>query len=188
MSIYGGFLRDWAVRSEPANDIDVQIRPPHTTVTSVAQSLQQFLAQAPSAGQHRMQISNYKQKGSALTLTVSAGGIADFDIDLVDPSTVQQKTRPGVDCDAGNLLLNQGESLRKKVLNAGDSLASALENVRRKRFVFYYPLHAGAPTQDMAIARLRKYLGRGWTCLSEVPLEVVQGHLTDAERQLIKQK
>lgn len=186
VSIYGGFLRDWVVRGEPANDIDVLIAPPQTTTTSVEQALQRALAQTPGAVQRQVQVTSHRQKGSALTLTVSANGVASIDIDLVDPARVLQKTHPGVDCDAGNLLLNRSESLRKKVPTAGDSLASALENVRRKQFVFYYPLHTGAPTQDMAIARLKKYLERGWTCLSSVPLEVIQNHLTDSERQLIK--
>ncbi|KAG7393809.1 hypothetical protein PHYBOEH_006015 [Phytophthora boehmeriae] len=186
VSIYGGFLRDWVIRGEPANDIDVQVVPPQTTILSVEQKLQHYLTQIPGAVQHRVQISSRKQKGSALALSVSVGRGAPIDIDLVDPSTVHQKTHPGVDCDAGNLLLNRGESLRKKVVSAGNSLASALENVRKKQFVFYYPLHTGAPTQTMAVSRLKKYLGRGWTCLSAVPSEVIQGQLTDAERQLIK--
>jgi HrpA-like RNA helicase/O-acetyl-ADP-ribose deacetylase (regulator of RNase III)/8-oxo-dGTP pyrophosphatase MutT (NUDIX family)/predicted RNA-binding protein YlqC (UPF0109 family) len=186
VSIYGGFLRDWVVRGEPANDIDVLVAPPQTTTASVEQVLQRSLAQTPGAVQQQVKTISRRQKGSALTLTVRADGVVSIDIDLVDPAGVQQKTHPGVDCDAGNLLLSRRESLRKKVPTAGDSLASALENVRRKQFVFYYPLHAGAPTQNMAIARLKKYLERGWTCLSPVPLEVIQDHLTDSERQFIK--
>ncbi|ETO74434.1 hypothetical protein F444_09781 [Phytophthora nicotianae P1976] len=184
VSIYGGFLRDWVVRGEPANDIDVQILPPQTTTASVQQQLQQHLAQTPGALQRQVQITSGRQKGSAFALAICADGISSIDIDLVDPSAVLQQTHPGVDCDAGNLLLNRQQSLRKKIPTAGDSLAAALENVGKKQFVFYYPLHSGAPAQSMAIKRLRKYLKRGWTCLSDVPSEVMQ-QLTDAERQLI---
>ncbi|TMW59222.1 hypothetical protein Poli38472_007367 [Pythium oligandrum] len=148
VSIYGGFLRDWVIRGEPANDIDVQISPPQTTTSSITRQLHQFLAQSPHAVRHGVVIQSGREKGSAFTLAVSAKSFASIDIDLVDPSLVQHKTHPGVDCDAGNLLLNKNESLRKKVTTAGDSLASALENVRKKQFVFYYPLHVRAPTQS----------------------------------------
>jgi predicted RNA-binding protein YlqC (UPF0109 family) len=185
-SIYGGFLRDWVVRGESAHDIDVRLSPPQVTAASVETTLVQFVANSPEAQRKRVTLMSRGQKGSSFALTFGAHGIAPFDIDLVDPSTIQNRMHPGVDCDAGNLMLNRSQSLCKKVEGAGSSLCTALKNIAKKQFVFYYALESGdAPRNAVALARLKKYLGRKWTCRSAVPASVM-GQLSPSERSLIK--
>lgn len=157
-SVYGGFVRDWVIRGKRANDIDVLT--PINGVQQVA-GIMKNAAQAMN-----INLITEKAKGAAHTLVFSWAG-ESIDVDLVDPSQVNV-IPPGVDCDAGNLMINSQGVLCKKVPAAGGAILSvhqSVEHVENKKFVFFYNVSNCAES----LRRLTKYLERGWICLSKQP-------------------
>eukprot|EP00029_Vermamoeba_vermiformis_P009953 TRINITY_DN512_c0_g2_i1.p1 TRINITY_DN512_c0_g2~~TRINITY_DN512_c0_g2_i1.p1 ORF type:complete len:2506 (-),score=-35.58 TRINITY_DN512_c0_g2_i1:398-7915(-) len=162
-SLYGGFVRDWVINGDPANDIDVGL-PLLGSVQSVRDTLQHYAA---TIG---IQLTEEKQKGMAHTLVFSGSFGKNVEVDLVDLSN--PRTNPGVDCDVGNFLINKALSLTRKVEGKLLSLAVSQKHCQRKKFVFYYnPQTSG--DASMCEARLIKYLSRGWICLSPLPQALI---------------
>ena len=72
--------------------------------------------------------------------------------------------------DVGNLQLDKHNGLQLKVPRLGQyvSLAKSVKHCIDKEFVLFYNPSVG----DVAGARLKKYVSRGWTCKSHVPNDV----------------
>ena len=115
---------------------------------------------------HGLVCHNERKKGSAYTLCFKFQG-ETLEMDLVEPKT-KPKTPPGVDCDVGNFAFDK-KGLHLKVGNSKlVSLSKAIKHCQSKKFVFYRQLPS---TEE---GRLSKYIGRGWTCKSPIPPDVVQ--------------
>eukprot|EP01032_Pedospumella_encystans_P008903 gene8903-10521_t len=160
--VYGGFVRDFVVRNERANDIDVAFEPTRVTLSAVKAVV------ASAAGEIRLKIVGEKQKGQAYTVTLALSG-ESFDVDLVDQAISRRAAAaPGVDCDVGNLVVEAPKDGQLAVSlkvpnNQLVSLSDSQRHCRDKKFVFYYHESNGASGR-----RLEKYFKRGWTCINEL--------------------
>jgi len=160
--VYGGFLRDWLLCGKEANDIDVNTVDVDGTDAKIATAVKPF-------GLTR---GTRFQKGAACTVTFDFQGQVCLEVDLVDPKTVPNNP-PGVDCDAGNFAFDCQHGLQLKCTKPGlVDLPTSIKHAQEKRFVLYYQpaTDYSAPYQR----RLKKYVQRGWTCLSPVPSEALQ--------------
>jgi len=153
--IYGGFMRDWLIRGEATNDIDVQLtRPMQEAATIIKNALSAVL-----------EFKGEKPKGAATALIFGKRDWKNIEVDLVENCVVLP---PGVDCDVGNLAIDHRGILARKVYAAGSSelpLAKCVSHARKKKFVFFYNTADGS---EVTRRRLEKYLARGWVCLSPV--------------------
>jgi hypothetical protein len=154
---FAGFLRDWLIRGETANDVDCLVTNVQQKKSIIIPVLQTYLGGCTQ-----------KQKGAAWTLVFNFQG-HELEMDLLDPST-QPKTAPGVDCDVGNFAFDQ-KGLKLKIGNPNlVSLSKAIKHCQTQKFVFYRQL-----PQNSEHRRLTKYMNeRGWTCKSAIPDAVVQ--------------
>jgi hypothetical protein len=117
-TLYGGFVRDWVIRDEPANDIDALL-PPSKTSQSVVDEIMRVLAPT------KIRIRDQKARGIAFTIVLTVPGNKDINVDLVDKTKKQQSAPPpGVDCDAGNLCVGPKGILEKLNPAAGGSRLS----------------------------------------------------------------
>ena len=158
--VYGGFVRDWAVRGEEANDIDSSVPPTIVNLHNVGRDLGDRLKG------YGIVVTNEKQTGAAWTIVMRkedwGNDVKSVDLDMVHDSFSSQA--PGADCDCGNLCINNTGQLVKKC-DAGGSvlpLVKCLRHCTKKRFVFFYSL---SDNIDVATRRLKKYFTRGWTCI-----------------------
>ncbi|DBA00647.1 TPA: LOW QUALITY PROTEIN: hypothetical protein N0F65_003576 [Lagenidium giganteum] len=169
VSIYGGFVRDLVLQGSEANDIDVALAPPEISQSSVIKQLRTFCEHSPA----ELELYDKGPKGKAYCVAITSRKRFQrpIEVDLVDTRNTGT-TPPGVDCDVGNVRLTT-EGLAKKVTAADQgciSLEKAMRHAQANKFVFFYNLQAADPAErDVAIRRLRKYLKRGWRCLSPVP-------------------
>jgi HrpA-like RNA helicase/O-acetyl-ADP-ribose deacetylase (regulator of RNase III) len=170
--IYGGFVRDFVVRNEAANDVDVAFEPTKVALADVKAMV------IAAAAEIRLKVAGEKQKGQAYTITLAVGA-ETFDVDLVDQvASRRASVAPGVDCDVGNLMVQaprDGQlALSLKVPNNQlVSLSESQRHCRDKKFVFYYH-----ESNDASTRRLDKYFKRGWTCVN-----VLEGSLLAVAQQ-----
>jgi len=161
-SIYGGFVRDWVIRGESANDIDTLLcRSGEPEVERVKDLLLRTISM------HPIELVSSRRKGAAYCLQFSGPWSGEpIDIHLIDPNL--PRPPPKVDCDAGNLCITRN-GLGKKEERAGGNqlpLIKCVEHCLKKKFVFFYNI----PDQhQMAMPRLKMYFSRGWKCLSTIP-------------------
>lgn len=173
-TVYGGFIRDWVIRGEEANDIDVMLPDESTSAQNAAMN-----TILRAAEQYGVEFVQSRAKGAAHTLvfmgawTDGVNGRNTIDVDLVAPNV--NKTPPFVDCDVGNLCINAQKGLVKKSPNAGEpilNIAKSISHCQKKKFVFFYDCSVGAD-RAMCVRRLQKYLQNGWRCVSPLPQDVV---------------
>ncbi|ETI45821.1 hypothetical protein F441_09644, partial [Phytophthora nicotianae CJ01A1] len=179
----GGFVRDWLLLGNSANDIDVNICSPQMTVDNIAAILQGVLKQQPSL---QLVLADKGAKGAAHCLQISAPFLKKaIEIDLVDPTKVHV-TPPGVDTDVGNVMVSM-DGLQKKYQYADGGhipLEKAIRHALKKEFVFFYD----TSKHDASVTRrLRKYLDRQWTCISPIA-ESCLSQLSNSQRSLIHPK
>jgi hypothetical protein len=180
-TLYGGFVRDWVIRGEPANDIDALI-PSNRSPQQVQALLQQC------AKQVGIQVTGLREKGIATTVTLQVPGAGNVEVDLV---TLENKRKhappPGVDCTVGNLCVLPNGVLDKLNKNAAPtvSLAKCKSHCEKKKFVFLYDPQSNP---GMCAARLRKYLSRGWVCLTTLPSSFLEQNGLTEFATLIKPK
>ena len=164
--VYGGFVRDWVINGEDANDIDTLCPAAQfaTTKTTLSNEISKF----------RATIVGEKTKGAAHTLIIRHSFGKDIEVDLVDQTRVPFM-HPGVDCNAGNMAIFPNGRFDRK-LPIGLSLNKCKQHCEKKQFVFYYKLTDGNSAQQ----RLNKYLAKGWKCINLPPPHFVpaaQHHL-----------
>jgi len=153
-SVYGGFVRDWVIRGESANDIDVNTGDYDATQRAMQQALQPYGI--------TMQTSQPWGETKAYRRLTFVWQGSSLEVDLVDPSKVPH-TPPGVDCDVGNLKIDSRGGLQLKVPELV-SLEKSIKHALSKKFVCFYE-----PSSDMAKRRIQKYMQRGWVIKSPVP-------------------
>eukprot|EP00045_Choanoeca_perplexa_P017703 m.262812 g.262812 ORF g.262812 m.262812 type:complete len:2053 (+) comp17609_c0_seq1:93-6251(+) len=164
-AVYGGFVRDWVVDGQAANDIDVKIAP-GANLASLCQTLQQ------EGQKYGLSCSGPRQKGAASTLTLQGGGCS-FEIDLVDPQKVPY-CHPGVDADVNNLVVQldaQGQAelnykVNKPALRQASPIPTTMEHIKNKEYVFYYDRQQHAA---MTSRRITKMTGKGYTMIKYLP-------------------
>lgn len=160
--VYGGFVRDWVVRGEPANDVDLNL-PPNVAVATIEV---QLCAKMQALG---MQVKSRHPKGMAYAVVFSGPWDGeDICVDLVEHRPSKPKRPPGVDTDVGNMCFSADRLLSIKEPRAGApllSLAKCLRHCEKKKFVFFYNTAEQHPDVHR---RMHKYLSRGWMCLSAV--------------------
>eukprot|EP01032_Pedospumella_encystans_P008904 gene8904-10522_t len=184
-TVYGGFVRDWVIRGEPANDIDVKL-PDGTDSQKVAEGLTRAVqAAAGKPGAAGLQVIERKVKGAAFTVVISGPWQGHkIEVDLVSKSVVSQK--PGVDADVDNFAIDATGQLTKRVHDAGGLQMSLIVQVKHclaKQFVSYYDL---AASPDMVRTRLKKLFDRGWTCIGFSSSTGVDGADYDALLRVVQ--
>jgi hypothetical protein len=156
--VYGGFVRDWVIRGENANDIDVKLAQGQDPA-AVAEQLSHEVKSAPG-----LHVAERKVKGSAYTVVIGGPWKGrSIDVDLVSTTIVTQK--PGVDADVDNLAIDPTGQLVKRVREAGGehlSLIAHVQHCQAKQFVFFY---SPSDAPDMVRTRLKKLFDRGWVCI-----------------------
>jgi hypothetical protein len=152
--VYGGFVRDWVIRGESANDIDVNTGDYDATQRAMQQALQPYGI--------TMQTSQPWGETKAYRRLTFVWQGSSLEVDLVDPSKVPH-TPPGVDCDVGNLKIDSRGGLQLKVPELV-SLEKSIKHALSKKFVCFYE-----PSSDMAKRRIHKYMQRGWASKNEKP-------------------
>jgi HrpA-like RNA helicase len=166
-SIYGGFVRDWVINGESANDLDCELSQSGQSETNrVTKILRTEISSTSITYQ------TTRQKGPATCLTFSGPWAGhDIEVDLVDPNL--PRNSPGIDCDVGNLQIS-ANGLAKKLPQAGEPdlpLFKIIKHCRAKKFVFFYNI---SQDPSMCMKRIIKYLSRGWKCLSPIPQTFLQ--------------
>lgn len=169
LKIYGGFVRDLVIRNETANDIDCGYEPSKTNVGTILK----YFQSKSVMGLTCVDRPNPKGMAHALNFSYTANGHQhfNFDVDLTDLDTWRrQKSRPGVDCDVGNLMLSAGVGnfvLQLKVNNSKlVSMSKSIEHCKNKQFVFYYD-----KATDEGRRRLQKYQGKNWQEITNAPYD-----------------
>ncbi|KAF0684383.1 Aste57867_23618 [Aphanomyces stellatus] len=183
--VYGGFVRDWVIRGESANDVDISV-----PSASAAQQLHRMLVDHVCRHTKLRAAASLEAKGSAMCLKLMdpLGALKTIEIDLVDRSRLKTVS-PGVDCDAGNICLRGEGVVDKRYKEAGGEalpLAKCVRHCEKAQFVFFYDL-TDPVSSGMAKQRLEKYLKRQWTCLTPLPESIVQS-LPQTVRQYVKPK
>ena len=163
--VYGGFVRDYVVCNTSTNDLDV-----NTSDYDATERLMTAALKAQGVISHDPHVKPWGKEKQYRRVTYHWQG-HKLEVDLVDPATVPFST-PGVDCDVGNLALDKrrGLRLKKQSMASVVPLRDCVAHAQAKEFVFFYELRGAS--QMMALERLNKYLGRGWTCRGAVPDEV----------------
>jgi HrpA-like RNA helicase len=165
-AVYGGFVRDWVVSGQAANDIDVRIAP-GASIVSLTKALEQ------EGKQYGLSLTGPRKKGAANTVTLSGDGGLSFEIDLVDPQAVPY-SHPGVDSDVNNLVVqldSQGQAelnykVPKPALVQASPIPTTIEHIQNKEFIFYYDQQRDA---GMAQRRIQKMQGKGYTMIKYLP-------------------
>eukprot|EP01041_Mallomonas_annulata_P007813 gene7813-15980_t len=158
--VYGGFVRDWVIRGEAANDID-SVTPTTVDLHDVGRQLGDILKP------YGIVIVDERQNGAAWTIDFKKEGWS-HDIKIVSLDMVHDNFKaqsPGSDCDCGNLCIDNTGQLVKKSNDAGGTLIPLVKCMRhclKKKFVFFYSLVTNI---DVIKRRLKKYFSRGWTCI-----------------------
>ncbi|GMH52390.1 hypothetical protein TrRE_jg4334 [Triparma retinervis] len=102
---------------------------------------------------------------------------------------------PGIDCDAGNIMITQKGIELKKNVKGLLGVKASVEHVKHKRFIYYqdlndtrqYPGARGTESgQSKCERRLIKYFQRGWTCLTKVPDEIMNKEKFRRFKPLVK--
>eukprot|EP00761_Pharyngomonas_kirbyi_P013437 gb/GECH01013466.1/.p1 GENE.gb/GECH01013466.1/~~gb/GECH01013466.1/.p1 ORF type:complete len:416 (+),score=97.76 gb/GECH01013466.1/:1-1248(+) len=164
--VYGGFVRDWIVRNEECNDIDVLL--PESTEPC----RKEMKRQLESLGKKfKLKVQNIKDKGAAFTMIFKGEWRGkSIEVDLVKPNVKQ--TPPYVDCDVDNLSISRAKGFSKLKPQAGGrhlDLDQCVRHCQNKEFVYLYDL---GMNHDMNRRRLDKLFSKGWMCLSPLPRNV----------------
>lgn len=99
-------MRDYIVRGERANDIDVEV----ASMTHL-EAVQSALITALTRRQ--LPVTAVRPKGMAVCVHVNVPGMDEIQVDLVRAN--QDQPHPGVDCSAGNLAITCSGDLVVKV-------------------------------------------------------------------------
>ncbi|KAL0213739.1 hypothetical protein P9112_005923 [Eukaryota sp. TZLM1-RC] len=162
--LYGGFVRDYVIRNQSANDIDCLLAPTQNVDNCIRLLTTDLNGFGISAG------APY-QKGAAFCVPFQTpSGIVE--VDLVVAGSIKTVS-PGVDCDCNNLLVDQN-GLSLKVNGAGGqlcNLANCVRHANEQKFVFLYPFTN--QTMSMCIRRLSKMFNKNFICVSKLPPSIV---------------
>ena len=164
LMVYGGFVRDAVIRSEPCNDIDVRVDSVDNNVQS-AESVAERIAVFATTYLELKQTMQLTQKGKAKTIKFNSDGWdKPLQIDLVEQKVAEQA--PYVDCDVGNLCIRPGGHLGLRVETSAQnkspliSLEKSIERCQSKKFELYYD-----PKTREGAYRLKRYKQKGWKAI-----------------------
>ncbi|KAL0248259.1 hypothetical protein GEMRC1_003495 [Eukaryota sp. GEM-RC1] len=158
LSLYGGFVRDYVIRNQPANDVDCLVPP--SLMGKVPSMFKQALSK------YNISCGSPRTKGNAHCIDATLPDGSNLEIDLTPSDMKIQK--PYVDADINNLMVDK-TGLLQKIKGAGGSLcnlAVSIQHCQNKEFVFFYSCQVDP---KMCERRLKKMLGKGFTCLSPLP-------------------
>ncbi|GCA62432.1 hypothetical protein KIPB_003670 [Kipferlia bialata] len=170
-TVYGGFVRDWVIRGERANDLDALLpRVPGLSERGRDSVVRSLVECAHGIGLEfcgsRHQPNSYR-----VSFYTSRGGY--INVELVDPHL--RTPPPHVDSSAGNVAVSTA-GMHRKVEGRGDlvPLATCLEHIRAKQFVCYLDFKHRDNRGALHSRVVRKYLDRGWTLLNELPRDQME--------------
>jgi HrpA-like RNA helicase len=157
LEIYGGFIRDYVVRGEQANDID--------TCTTGGMSPEAASTAAIAALKDvGYTLDTPPKKINAIAHHFSAPDGSKLHLDITAPAMLGDY--PHVDCSAGNLILSRDGIAKKRPFAGGAQLTvqDCIDHCRFKQFVSF------CRTSPSEVRRVKaKYLDRGWCCINHVP-------------------
>eukprot|EP00050_Salpingoeca_kvevrii_P010594 m.9299 g.9299 ORF g.9299 m.9299 type:complete len:569 (-) comp2957_c0_seq1:171-1877(-) len=182
--IYGGFVRDWLINNEEANDIDVAL-PNRRDVAKFSRDLVDFARNTLRLECPDSPTEKGKAQAFKLCFPAAPGRLRPkaFDVDVTVKGEIVAGP-PGVDCSAGNLAIAPRAKLEKKVELAGGrhiTLQHCIRHCQDHKFVFFYRFE---DDRDMCTYCVKKLLGRQWTCLNRLPDQLMSA-LTTQERCLV---
>lgn len=179
-SVYGGFVRDWVVRGEPANDIDCQLT---GFGADEVMRVKLLLQEAIRSTTIRLDSESVRRNVTSLSFSGSWTGAA-IAVDLVNPHL--RRPDPSIESDVSNLLIDKTGLRKKEPAGAAVvSLAKSLKHCLKKQFVFFYDISS---VSTMSTKRLSKYFSRGWMCLSVIPEPYSSSAVLQPYRSLMKPK
>jgi hypothetical protein len=149
------------VNGQEPNDIDCLTLDKEKSAQKIEQSVYKF-------GIHKGPKRGGGDAGVIYAFEWKRPGMKDEVIDVVFHE-FEHSTPPGVDTDVDNILMNK-HGLTRKVLGPGlVPIETALRHIEQKSFVYYCEPN---PDKKTELLRLQKFFERGWTCKTQIPLEV----------------
>ncbi|KAL0206973.1 hypothetical protein P9112_012684 [Eukaryota sp. TZLM1-RC] len=175
--IYGGYVRDWVVGNQTANDIDCTC-----PTTDVKATIAQFLKSIQKSRFTCEKISVKRVNALCQRLKFKVGNY-DMEVDFTAPGAsrkIEGASPPFVEADVSNLQLCRTNYLSFKEPDASwnTDLSTVISHVMNQEFVFYYNLEKN-PNQ---LYRLERRLKKGWVCLSKIPASYL--HVFDGRSHL----
>lgn len=162
-SVAGGFVRDWVIRGDSANDVDTII-PSHIDATIADKQIKSILKSVNNHLEFETYIKGQHQIHSIKVSSPYNKWHKHIEIDLVSANKFFPS--PGADADVDNLKIDSSGNLVKKAESAGGKHISLLDMIRRceeKTFVFFYRISTVG--EQICQTRLIKLIRRGWTCV-----------------------
>ncbi|KAL0206955.1 hypothetical protein P9112_012666 [Eukaryota sp. TZLM1-RC] len=171
--IYGGYVRDWVIGNQTANDIDCTC--PTTDVKATADKFLKSLQNSKLI----YNITSFDKVNALCQRLKFKVGNYDMEVDFTAPGAsrkIEGASPPFVEADVSNLQLCRTNYLSFKEPDASwnTDLSTVISHVMNQEFVFYYNLEKN-PNQ---LYRLKRRLKKGWVCLSKIPasyLHVFEG-------------
>jgi HrpA-like RNA helicase/8-oxo-dGTP pyrophosphatase MutT (NUDIX family) len=152
--LYGGMVRDFIIRGEPANDVDI-VAPQGMDLTVASARLVQLLAPL-----------GYKLVGSPKIYNAAKHTFSWQDGTQITIDVTKDEVKanfPFVDTDVGNFIVSRtGIAKRRDFAGNGLTLAESIKHCSAKQFVFM------CRSDDKSRIE-RVYFGRGWTCINTLP-------------------
>jgi hypothetical protein len=161
--LHGSFVRDWVIRGATAEDVDVRIPAP-MAVSMSPQNVRDTLCCAVAP--HGLRLQEERCKGPTLRLTFVTGRGEKVNVDISSPKPAVPP--PHCDTDVGSLCISYPPRLQAATTVAAEALPlhECVQRCLQRRFVLLYDPVTQA---DLCYARLRRWLDRGWTCVSPLP-------------------
>ncbi|KAL0206987.1 hypothetical protein P9112_012698 [Eukaryota sp. TZLM1-RC] len=177
--IYGGYVRDWVIGNQTANDIDCT-----SPTTDVKATIAQFLKSIRKSKFKYKNVSLKRVNALCQRLKFKVGNY-DMEVDFTAPGASRKSegaSPPFVEADVSNLQLCRTKYLSFNEPDASwnTDLSTVISHVINQEFVFYYNLEKN-PSQ---LYRLERRLKKGWVCLSKIPASYL--HVFDGRSHLYR--
>jgi len=158
--ICGGFVRDWIIRCQECNDIDVFV-PGKRSVERVIQVLLSIKG---------IKFINFPKLNGLVTIIKLQTPFGEIGVDVVThDNIIKIGNVPYVDCDINNITIsNRGVHLKKRVVKPNSitvyPLIECIRNCQQGQFVFFLSFNVS----DSYEKRLEKMLDKKFKCLSPI--------------------
>ena len=160
--IYGGFVRDWVINKQEANDIDILIED-KAYIQKIVDDLSTDM---------KLKTKSEGQKGIPFKIKVSAPWgnelWGEISLDIVMKNDFMTKGKPPyIDCDVNNIIVSK-DGIDQKLPKIGSTpykLIDCITHCQKHEFVFFLNYEVDSRMYEF---RLEKMLKKGFKCLSPI--------------------
>ncbi|KAL0224637.1 hypothetical protein RCL1_002549 [Eukaryota sp. TZLM3-RCL] len=165
-TIHGAFVRDYLIRNVTVSGIDVCC-----PTDSVDESIN-LLVSILNSSQLNFVIEEPISITNTLQQVIVSCGTYNFQLDFTMPESsrmIEGAVPPFVEADVSNLQVSKASylSFREPEASKNTDLATVVAHCMNQEFVFYYDLNHQSDFKES----LKRYLDKGWVCLSHIPEE-----------------